>query len=147
MSDLVPASLWRRLAAALYDSFALLALWMLAAALVLLLFPGRVDLAQPPPFYNAALRGALLAATALYFVLSWLRGGQTIGARAWQLRVVDAHGDRLNAPRALLRFAVAMLSWAAAGAGFLWCLVDRQRRSWHDLAAGTLVLHQASRRK
>lgn len=147
MSDLAPAPLWRRLAAAVYDTFALLALWMLAAALVLLLFPGRVDLAQPPPFYNAALRSALLAATTLYYVLSWLRGGQTIGGRAWQLGVVDAAGGRLSTPRALLRFAVAILSWAAVGLGFLWCLVDRQRRSWHDLAAGTLVVHQASRRK
>lgn len=147
MSDLVPVPLWRRLAAALYDGFAVLALWMFVAALVLLLFPGRVDLAQPPPFYNAVLRSALFAATALYYVLSWLRGGQTIGGRAWQLRVVDADGGTLNTPRALLRFAIALVSWSAAGLGFLWCLVDRQRRSWHDLAAGTLVAHQASRRK
>ena len=52
------APLWPRLAAAIYDLFPLIALWMLGAGLVLLAFRGRVDLAHAPLAYQAVLRAA-----------------------------------------------------------------------------------------
>lgn len=137
--DPSPAPLWRRLAAALYDLFPLLALWMLVAAVALLAVHGRVDVAHPSAPYRHALQAALLAATAAYFVFSWCRGGQTIGMRAWGIRV-EAAPQPLGWPRALLRLGVALVSLLAFGLGFLWCLVDRERRAWHDLAAGTRVV-------
>ena len=135
-----PASLWLRLAAAIYDLFPLLALWMLTAALVLFAAHGDIDVAHPPLAYRTALRAALVAVTAAYFVISWARGGQTIGMRAWRLRVTDADASRLPWPRALLRFAVAIVSFGALGLGFLWCLVDSDRRAWHDIAARSLLV-------
>jgi uncharacterized RDD family membrane protein YckC len=134
-----PASLWLRIAAAIYDLFPLLALWMLTAGLALLLVHGSVDLAHPSLTWRTGLRLALLAVTAAYFVVSWTRGGQTIGMRAWRLRVVDAAGGALPPLRAMLRFAIACVSLGLFGAGFLWCLVDRRRRSWHDIAARSHV--------
>jgi uncharacterized RDD family membrane protein YckC len=139
-SSAIAAPLWRRLAALGYDLMPLLALWMLTAGLVLLAFHGEVDVAHQPPLYHFSLQAALLAVTAGYFVLSWTRGGQTIGMRAWRIRLVDADGRSPDARRALLRFAVALPALAIAGAGFLWCLVDRDRRAWHDLAAGTRLV-------
>ena len=135
-----PASLWLRLAAALYDFFPLLALWMVTAGVVLLVSQGEVDVAHPSITYRLALRSALLAITAAYFVISWARGGQTIGMRAWRLRVVGDDGSVLPWPRALLRFAVACVSLIALGAGFIWCLFDRQKRGWHDIAARTVFV-------
>ncbi|MBX3701157.1 MAG: RDD family protein [Dokdonella sp.] len=137
MPSFQPVALWLRLAALLYDLFPLLGLWLLVAALFLAAAHGAVDVAHPPWLYQFALRGALLAVTAAYFVVSWARGGQTIGMRAWRIRVVAADGTGLTWSRALLRFAAALLSLAAAGLGFAWCLIDRERRAWHDLAAGS----------
>lgn len=134
------APLWRRLAALGYDLMPLLALWMLTAGLVLLAFRGEVDVAHQPPLYHFSLQTALLAVTAGYFVLSWTRGGQTIGMRAWRIRLVDADGRPPDARRALLRLAVALPAIALVGAGLLWCLIDRDRRAWHDLAAGTRIV-------
>ena len=62
---------------------------------------------------------------------------QTIGMRAWRLRVVAADGNRVSWSRAILRFFIALVSLAALGAGFWWALVDAQRRTWHDMAACT----------
>jgi uncharacterized RDD family membrane protein YckC len=135
-----PASLWLRLAAAIYDLFPLLALWMVSAGIVLLAAHGEVDVAHPSFAYRFALRSALVAVTAAYFVVSWSRGGQTIGMRAWRLRVVGADGRALTWARALLRFGVALISLVALGAGFIWCLVDREKRAWHDLAARTVLV-------
>jgi len=75
-------------------------------------------------------------------VISWSRGGQTIGMRAWRLRVVGADDAPLRWPRALLRFVVGLISLAALGIGFLWGLFDSQKRTWHDIAAGTLLVRQ-----
>ncbi|HVT32790.1 MAG TPA: RDD family protein [Rhodanobacteraceae bacterium] len=138
-----PAPPWLRIAAAIYDFFPLLALWMLTAGLALLLVHGTVDLAHPPLAWRVGLRLALLAVTAAYFVFSWTRGGQTIGMRAWRLRLVDASGSALPATRAMLRFVVACASLAVLGIGFLWCLVDRRKRGWHDIAARTVLVRLA----
>ncbi len=135
-----PASLWLRLAAAIYDLFPLLALWMLTAGLALLAVRGDVDPAHPTLGWQLGLRAALLVVTAAYFVISWARGGQTIGMRAWRLRVVDADGVALGWPRAALRFVVACVSLLALGIGYFWCLFDRRKRGWHDLAARSVVV-------
>src|SRR5690606_15411729 len=87
------APLWLRLAALVYDFFPLVALWMLTVAVSLLAVGGDVDVAHPPEAFHLAQQLALGAVTAAYFVVSWTRGGQTIGMRAWRLRVVAADGD------------------------------------------------------
>ena len=141
MSMLPGSALWRRLAALFYDFLVLIAIWMFAAALTLLAFRGEVDVARQPSLYHFVLQGVLLTLSALYFVISWSRGGQTIGMRAWRVRLVDAQGGSPGWRRALLRFVLATLSLLAAGAGFIYCLFDADRRAWHDVMLGTRVLH------
>lgn len=140
MNEPAPAPLWLRLAALGYDLLVLVAVWMLIAALVLAAFGGDVDVAHQPPLYHFILQASLFAATAAYFVVSWKRVGQTIGMRAWRLRLSDTDsGAPPTWTRALLRFAIGLVSLAGAGIGFAWCLFERDRRAWHDLAAGTRV--------
>jgi uncharacterized RDD family membrane protein YckC len=132
------ASLWLRLLAALYDLLPLMGLWLGAAAFAVFVTGGALDTRQ--------LRGKLfvqalvLIVSAAYFVVSWTRGGQTIGMRAWRLRVVRADGTSPGAAQSLLRFAVGVVSVAAFGLGLWWALIDRERRTWHDRAARTLVV-------
>ena len=135
-----PASLWLRIAAGIYDLFPLAALWMLTAGIALLVVHGEVDLAHPSLGWRLGLRALLFVMTAAYFVISWARGGQTIGMRAWRLRIVDPDGNALGWPRAIVRFAVACVSLLALGVGFFWCLFDRRKRGWHDLAAQSVLV-------
>jgi len=140
MPSFTPAPLWLRLAAATYDLFPLVALWMLTAGLCLLAVGGHVDLTHPPLAWRVSLRLALLAVTAAYFVISWSRGGQTIGMRAWRLRVVSSEDAALTGARALARFGASLLSLIVLGIGFLWCLFEPERRGWHDLLVGSRVV-------
>jgi uncharacterized RDD family membrane protein YckC len=135
-----PASLWLRIAAGIYDLFPLLALWMTTAGIALLAVHGEIDLAQPSLGWRVGFRAALSVVTAAYFVISWARGGQTIGMRAWRLRVVDGEGNALGWPRAALRFVVACVSLLAFGIGYFWCLFDRRKRGWHDVAAQSVLV-------
>jgi uncharacterized RDD family membrane protein YckC len=129
-----PAHLGWRIAAALYDLFPLIALWMATGAVALAVTRGQLD------YHALWYRLSLLGVTAGYYVLSWRYGGQTLGMRAWRLRVVDAAGDSPGWGASLLRFVVAQASLAVFCLGFLWCLWQRERRGWHDLASGTRLL-------
>ena len=76
----------------------------------------------------------------VFFCGFWLRGGQTLGMRAWRLMVVRDDGSPLTLRDALVRFASAVLSWAALGIGFLWSLFDRENLAWHDRLSGTRLV-------
>ncbi|MDE1961021.1 MAG: RDD family protein [Xanthomonadaceae bacterium] len=131
-----PAPLRLRLAAAAYDLLPLLGLWFAAAVLALAITGGALDTHTLAGKF--LVQGLALVLSGAYFIVSWSRGGQTIGMRAWKLRMVRADGRRVRWPLALLRFVVALLSLAALGAGFWWALVDAQKRTWHDMAADTV---------
>lgn len=136
--DAVPAALHWRVLAAVYDLLPALALWFGTAALVLLLRGGTP---VAPGSAAAWLQLAAMCGVGFaYYGVSWRRGGQTLGMRAWRLRLVDPDRDPPRWSALLLRYLVAGLSLAAFGLGFLWSLWDPQRRSWHDLASGTRLL-------
>jgi uncharacterized RDD family membrane protein YckC len=132
-----PAALGWRLLAMTYDALPLVPVAMLVSAATLALNGGKP--VTDPVAYGAMLLVLWLVAGA-YFVLSWRRGGQTMGMRPWRLRVVDAGGARASAVALWTRYAVATLSLACAGLGFAWSLVDRERRTWHDLASRTRLV-------
>lgn len=132
------ATLWPRLLALIYDFFPVLGIWFAVAVLSYALNGGEP---VTPGSLGAWLEfAALVGATFLYAGLSWRLGGQTLGMRAWRLRAVDAEGNPPGWAAIALRFGVGAVSLAVAGLGFVWVLIDRERRSWHELASGTLTV-------
>lgn len=136
LTPMLPAPLWRRLAAALYDAILVAAIWMTAA------LGDAVVRALLGLAYNAhVLRAVLLLLGVLYFGWSWTRGGQTLGMRAWRLQLRRSGGGPLTWATALARYGFAWIAWLPLGAGVLWSAVDARRRAWHDAWSGTeLVL-------
>lgn len=126
--------LFRRLAALVYDSLLLFALLFAATVPVLIVTGGRA-IAPNEPAYTAYL----LAVSCVYLGWCWTRSGQTLGMRAWRMRVRTRDGKPLGWRHALARFAAALVSIGAAGIGLLWVAVDRDRMSLHDRLSGTVV--------
>lgn len=135
-----PAPLWRRLAALVYDVFPLIGIWMVTAFVCLFAFGRHYDPAHPEWGFRLGLQLALLAVTIAYFTISWVRIGQTIGMRAWRLKLLRQDGGRIGVLRALARFFLALLSLAAAGIGFWWALFDAQHRTLHDRICKTVMV-------
>jgi uncharacterized RDD family membrane protein YckC len=129
------AGVFRRLAAGCYDALLLGALWMLAT-LVVIAFRGG----EPVPPGSPGYQGLLLATALAFFVSFWVRGGQTLGMRAWRLKVERESGEPVDLRTGLIRFAGGLLSIAAGGLGLLWLWVDRDELTWHDRIAGTRVI-------
>lgn len=134
------APLWRRLAAMLYDSLLLVALWMTVVALLMLLSGGRLAAEERPAWLLVAEQLALLTVTWGFFAGFWTHGGQTLGMRAWRLKLTDTTGGPVRLTNASLRMLTALLSLAVCGLGYLWVLVDREHLAWHDRLSGTRVV-------
>lgn len=135
------APLLRRLGAVLYDTLICAGLVLGVGLLFTTLMGGTTtDMRGPGPAGRALLQLAVVAVPAAYFLVSWTRGGQTVGMRPWRLRVTGTDGGPVAPSAAAIRLAAALLSWIPAGLGFWWSLVDGDRRTWHDRLSGTRLI-------
>lgn len=133
---LPPPGLLRRLGALFYDCLLLLAILFFATLALLPLHGG----AFAP--HNPAYQAYLLAVAFLFFGGFWTRGGQTLGMRAWKIRLRSADGGAVGWRQAGLRFAAALLSFGLLGLGFFAALADPEKRCWHDRIARTRMVRQ-----
>ena len=97
--------------------------------------------------FDTAERAGPVWAVALgaWYLLWWWAtisvSGRTPVMALVGLKVVDRNGAPIRPRRALLRAVVQPLSVLLFGVGFAVMLVDRERRAFHDLAAGTAVVY------
>lgn len=82
---------------------------------------------------------------ALNFLYYWgfegRSGGQTIGKWAMGIRVVDVEtGGDASRRAAGLRTVVKVFASGQVLLGYLWMLWDKDKRTWHDMAATTHVV-------
>ncbi len=135
------AGLIRRLLAMVYDGLLLLGISFAYGVVVTL---ARNLMGQDGAETPAALTGAMIfvgwwLVLSAYFVLSWVRQGQTLGMKSWRLRVDTLAGGRPGWRQGWLRCLLAQVSAAALGLGYLWCWLDR-RGCWHDIWTRTRVV-------
>jgi uncharacterized RDD family membrane protein YckC len=79
----------------------------------------------------------------VYFPFFWARGGQTPGMRPFGLRVVrDKDGGPIGWGAAILRLIGLVIGQSVFYLGLIWIFIDKRRRGWQDLIAGTVVVHR-----
>jgi uncharacterized RDD family membrane protein YckC len=113
-----PAGFFRRLAATLLDLIPLAILSMMASIggrYFLLLWVG-------------------------YHIGMWAWKGTTIGGIVMSLKIVRLDGAPLNLGVAVVRCLSAFFSAFALFLGFIWVAWDKDRQSWHDKIAGTVIV-------
>ena len=120
------ASFWLRLAAALIDG-------------VLLGIIGGIVRAILGDVLGAAVN--ILLGLAYYAYLEGSPSGQTVGKRAMSIRVIDfAGGGPIGPGRALIRYIGRLVSAIPCGLGYFWMLWDKEKQTWHDKLATTVVV-------
>lgn len=73
--------------------------------------------------------------------------GATLGKLVCGLRVVRDDGKFLTAGLSLFRtFVGPVISGALMNLGYIWILIDPERRSWHDMAVGSRVTAESANR-
>lgn len=134
------------MAAILYDSIVLIAIWIVVAFLVTLPFgiegsrttEGNAVVTLDP-MYRYTLFAAMLLSGYLFFGWFWTHSGQTIGMQAWKLKVQNADGSAISWKQVALRYVTAPFALALVGVGYFWMLFDTQKRVWPDIASGSVV--------
>jgi uncharacterized RDD family membrane protein YckC len=134
-TDSLTPSFPRRLAAMFYDSMLLLALLFVATAAITL------PLGTPEGSYLLLFQFFIFEIIPLLFFTSfWTWGGQTLGMRAWRLRLVSNGGGTVGWSDALKRHLAAIFSLLAFGLGFIWVLFDPDQLAWHDRLSKTRLI-------
>lgn len=160
-TQLPPAGLLRRMGAFTYDMLLLMAL-IVIAGFIALPFTGGEAPKPGNPFYQTYL----FILSYLFYAWFWTRGGQTLGMRAWRLRVQNEDGSAISWSQSLLRFMAGLASLVLLGAGFyltknepmsklyllglaawliflisyLWIVVDRGKRAWYDRFSHSIMV-------
>jgi uncharacterized RDD family membrane protein YckC len=75
-----------------------------------------------------------------YHIGMWAWKGATVGGLALGIRIVRHDGSPIDFAVALVRSLASFLSGAALFLGFFWAGWDREKQSWHDKIAGTIVV-------
>jgi len=127
----------RLMASIFYDALLLTAVLFFATFLLLLI---PEDIRNTDALVQIAKVSWYLLVSYIYFVGSWLKGGQTPGMKAWKITLVNMQGGTPGRKQATLRFFSAILSWALAGSGFLWMLFDSNHLTLHDHLSGSRLL-------
>jgi uncharacterized RDD family membrane protein YckC len=78
----------------------------------------------------------------LYFCYFWSAqgGGQTLGMRVLNLKVVRTDGSALTVLQAFIRYIGLIVSIACVFIGVIWAAFDANKQGWHDKIASTYVI-------
>ncbi len=77
-----------------------------------------------------------------YFGYFWSAqgGGQTLGMRVLNLKVVRTDGSALTITQAVIRYFGLFVSFLCLFIGVIWVAFDAEKQGWHDKIAGTYVI-------
>ena len=153
-------TIFKRLLAAVYDSFLILATAFIATALTLPFTKGNISVNN-----NIYMSVYLLTVVYIFCGWFWTHGGQTLGMRVWKQRLVGVEGNAVNWQQSFIRFITAVPAWflflvgiilwvksdIAASitmipgwlitlTGFTWVLLNLKNNNWRDKLSGTHVI-------
>lgn len=154
---------FKRLLAAIYDGFLVLAVLFIATAITL---PFKVD--QEATSSNIFMSLYLFSVIFLFFGWFWTHGGQTLGMRAWKLQLVQFDKTNVTWKQSFIRlltglpawglFLFGLLLWIVPDkiqltelsktipewlfvlTGLIWVWLDTLSNSWRDKLSGTQVI-------
>ena len=150
------ASLWRRMAAMVYDGLLMFAVLIVVGATTLPLTNG-LGVSRDNIFLKLYIFGAIY----LFLGWFWTHGGQTLGMRAWKIRLLQSDGSPVSWRLALFYYLVslpmwgfllftiffnagvipapAMLAqtphWVLDSLALMWFVIDHLPRNWRERVA------------
>ena len=163
MSSTSYPSILKRLLAAFYDAFLLLATLFFATALTMPFTKGEIAANN-----NIYMSLYLLVVIYIFYGWFWTHGGQTLGMRVWKQRLVRIDGAAITWRQTLIRLLTGLPAWllllvglllwtvpdkinlaeslqgipnwAFAVTGFIWVILDNRSNTWRDKLSGTEII-------
>ncbi len=131
-----------RLMALLYDGILVLGLWFVIAALF-----NATNNGEHMNTHNPFLPSVMFIALFWFNAHFWRRGGQTLGMRAWGLRLLNDDKGPLTLTQCLVRFFVSLGSFLLFGLGYFWIWIDKDGLTWHDRYSNTRIIREPKKKR
>ncbi|GIU17770.1 RDD family protein [Shewanella colwelliana] len=143
------AGFFRRFGAIVYDLLLAVAVYMIAGAIGFGIFTALTstgmiamhghehvsDLLNGVALYKGIYQFWIAACVGLFYVMFWSYGGQTLGMRAWRLKIQHPNGQSLS-----IITAAARLVWSLLGIGNLWILINGDKLALQDMMTRSEVV-------
>lgn len=127
-------SLLRRLGAIIYDIFLVFSLAFFIVGILLIVFFDKQAQVNNWVFL------ALLSTSYFYFAWSWVKGGQTLGMKAWKFHIVQNNDKNITHQQAFIRFILSIVSFSTVGLGFIYQLFNKNNLTLHDRFSNTKLI-------
>ncbi len=130
--------IWKHFAAFVYDIFPILGILILTSGTILVFRSGN-DV-QPYTWWFILIT---YLEVALYYIYSWKIGGQTIGMKAWKIKLKSLNEqEQITWAQSTFRFIAGVVSTLLLGAGIFWKLFSNEQKSWMDLISSSLTVSE-----
>jgi len=75
-----------------------------------------------------------------YYFICWRKQGQTLGMKAWRLKLQNIDGTAASPEQCIKRSIFACFSLGLLGVGYLICLIPSRKTCLHDDLSNTEVV-------
>lgn len=140
MTEFPRPHIHRLIGSALYDLLIILGLLMIAGFLAVgayYLMTGEESIPENNLFFQLYL----LAVISGYFLYFWKKSGQTVGMKAWRIKLISQYDRQLGFKSLLLRQVTAIPAYGLLFLGVLWQYWDKAGLNWQDRASGTKMIY------
>ncbi len=127
-------SLLRRLGAISYDVFLAFSLAFCVVGIILIIFFEKQAQTDVWIFF------VYLITIYLYFTWSWVKGGQTLGMKAWKFHIEQHNTEPITQQQAFMRFVISILLFLPLGFGLVYQLFDRDNLALNDRLSNTRLM-------
>ena len=115
-----------------YEAIIQVALWFLITLTIL------ISLGEGYTINSSLLGFFLWLSSGIYFIYSWVHGGQTLAMRAWKLKLIS--------PNNHWWFFYVRYIFASAGLflffiSFIYVIFNKERKFAHDLILGSKIIN------
>ena len=125
-------SLMRRLGSIAYDLFLVFSFVFFMIGVIVLINDNDEPITTDFLFYFVTL-----PLIYVYFSVSWVRGKQTLGMRAWKFEIIQKNGSNITYKQSFVRFILAVIS--LVGIGFIFQLLNKNKLPIHDYYSKTYL--------
>lgn len=145
------AGLMRRLAALLYDSFLIGAIWLVLGYVIQFIFQFKSNqvvngIVETNSLVNAITFFMMLTSSSSFYLYFWRRGGQTLGMMSWKIKVVSKAGRPVTIQQGFIRFLYAWPAFFLFGLGYFWLYFDPEKDTLHDKLSQTYIAFVPSKK-
>jgi len=111
----------------LYELIIQIGLWFIVTFFIIFLFNIKPN----------SLQFILWTSSGVYFIFSWVRGGQTLAMRAWKLKLTSPNNCTWFY---FARYLLATLGFILFFVSFLWAIFNKKNQYLHDFILGSKII-------